>query len=208
MNNKTINFMIFVLGAAVGSVVTWKYVEKKYERIAQDEINSVKEVFSKRVAEFTEDTEEVQIKADHAKEKPNIIEYAARLRKQGYTNYSDIEVKEEEPMSVDKPYVIAPEEFGELDDYDTISLTYYADQILADDNDEIIEDIEDVVGFDSLNSFGEYEDDSVFVRNDRLKCDYEILLDQRKYSDVVIRSQQMQPHRKPNNKKPHEVEDD
>ena len=208
MNNKTINFMIFVLGAAVGSVVTWKYVEKKYEQIAQDEINSVKEVFSKRVAEFTEDTEEVQIKADHAKEKPNIIEYAARLRKQGYTNYSDIEVKEEEPMSVDKPYVIAPEEFGELDDYDTISLTYYADQILADDNDEIIEDIEDVVGFDSLNSFGEYEDDSVFVRNDRLKCDYEILLDQRKYSDVVIRSQQMQPHRKPNNKKPHEVEDD
>ena len=208
MNNKTINFMIFVLGAAVGSVVTWKYVEKKYERIAQDEINSVKEVFSKRVAEFTEDTEEVQIKADHAKEKPNIIEYAARLREQGYTNYSDIEVKEEEPMSVDKPYVIAPEEFGELDDYDTISLTYYADQILADDNDEIIEDIEDVVGFDSLNSFGEYEDDSVFVRNDRLKCDYEILLDQRKYSDVVIRSQQMQPHRKPNNKKPHEVEDD
>ena len=208
MNNKTINFMIFVLGAAVGSVVTWKYVEKKYEQIAQDEINSVKEVFSKRVAEFTEDTEEVQIKADHAKEKPNIIEYAARLREQGYTNYSDIEVKEEEPMSVDKPYVIAPEEFGELDDYDTISLTYYADQILADDNDEIIEDIEDVVGFDSLNSFGEYEDDSVFVRNDRLKCDYEILLDQRKYSDVVIRSQQMQPHRKPNNKKPHEVEDD
>ena len=215
--NKKINFMIFVLGAAVGSVVTWKYVEKKYERIAQDEINSVKEVFSKRISEYftevnTSDSnskliEEVQIKADNAKEKPNIIEYAARLHKQGYTNYSDIEVKEEEPMSVDKPYVIAPEEFGELDDYDTISLTYYADQILADDNDEIIEDIEDVVGFDSLNSFGEYEDDSVFVRNDRLKCDYEILLDQRKYTDVVIRSQQMQPHRKPNNKKPHEVDD-
>jgi hypothetical protein len=187
--------MIFVLGAAVGSVVTWKYVEKKYERIAQDEINSVKEVFSKRVAEFTEDTKEVQIKADNAKEKPNIIEYAARLREQGYTNYSDMvdeKPEEEESMNMDK-YVIAPEEFGELDDYDTISLTYYADQILADDNDEIIEDIEDVVGFDSLNSFGEYEDDSVFVRNDRLKCDYEILLDQRKYSDVI--------------RKPHEVDD-
>jgi len=200
--NKTINFMIFVLGAAVGSVVTWKYVEKKYERIAQDEINSVKEVFSKRVAEFTEDTKEVQIKADNAKEKPNIIEYAARLREQGYTNYSDMvpdeKPEEEESMSVDK-YVIAPEEFGELDDYDTISLTYYADQILADENDVIVDDIEDVVGFDSLNSFGEYEDDSVFVRNDRLKCDYEILLDQRKYSDVIRRKLQ--------NRKPHEVDD-
>lgn len=211
MNNKTINFMIFVLGVAVGSVITRRYVEKKYEQIAQEEIDSVKEVFYKKIAEITKDVE-ARIKADNAKEKPNVIEYAARLREQGYTNYSDIvdEKNEEveESMSVDKPYVIAPEEFGELDDYDTISLTYYADHILADDNDEIVEDIEDVVGFDSLNSFGEYEDDSVFVRNDRLKCDYEILLDQRRYSDVVIRSQQMRPHRNPNNKKPHEVEDD
>jgi hypothetical protein len=183
--------MMFVLGVAVGSVVTWRYVEKKYEQIAQDEIDSVKEVFSKREAEFTENTE-ARIKADNAKEKPSVIEYAARLSEHGYTNYSDLvdekpeEVKEE-PMSVDKPYVIAPEEFGDLDDYETISLTYYADQILADDNDVIVDDVEDVVGFDSLNSFGEYEDDSVFVRNDRLKCDYEILLDQRKYSSVIIR---------------------
>jgi len=196
--NKTINFMTFVLGVAVGSVVTWRYVEKKYEQIAQDEIDSVKEVFSKREAEFTEDTE-VQIKADNAREKPSIIEYAAHLHERGYTNYSDMvdekpeEVKEES-MSIDKPYVITPEEFGDLDDYEIISLTYYADQILADDNDVIVDDIEDVVGFDSLNSFGEYEDDSVFVRNDRLKCDYEILLDQRKYSDVIKR-------------RPHEVED-
>lgn len=196
--NKTINFITFVLGVAVGSVVTWRYVEKKYEQIAQDEIDSVKEVFSKREAEFTEDTE-VQIKADNARGKPSIIEYAAHLHEQGYTNYSDMvdekpeEVKEE-PMSIDKPYVITPEEFGDLDDYETISLTYYADQILADDNDVIVDDIEDVVGFDSLNSFGEYEDDSVFVRNNRLKCDYEILLDQRKYSDVIKR-------------RPHEVED-
>jgi hypothetical protein len=196
--NKTINFMMFVLGVAVGSVVTWRYVEKKYEQIAQDEIDSVKEVFSKREAEFTENTE-ARIKADNAKEKPSVIEYAACLREQGYTNYSDMvdekteEVKEE-PMSVDKPYVIAPEEFGDLDDYETISLTYYADQILADDNDAIVDDVEGVVGFDSLNSFGEYEDDSVFVRNDRLKCDYEILLDQRKYSSVIRR-------------KPHEVDD-
>jgi hypothetical protein len=191
--------MIFVLGVTVGSVVTWRYVKKKYEQIAQDEIDSVKEAFSKREVDFTEDTE-VRIKADNAKEKPNIVEYAAWLRERGYTNYSDMAADEkpeevkEEPMSVDKPYVISPEEFGNLDDYEMISLTYYADQILADDNDVIVDDVEDIVGFDSLNSFGEYEDDSVFVRNDRLKCDYEILLDQREYLDVIRR-------------KPHEVDD-
>lgn len=84
-----------------------------------------------------------------------------------------------------KPYVISPEEFGEGEEYEKISLTYYADQVLADENDELVEDVEGAVGFESLTHFGEYEDDSVFVRNDRLKCDYEILLDQRTYSDVV-----------------------
>ena len=95
---------------------------------------------------------------------------------------------------MDNPYIISPEEFGAFDDYETISLTYYEDQILADDDDELVDDIEDIVGFDSLTHFGEYEDDSVFVRNDRLKCDYEILMDHRKYSDVI-------------KKKPYQVED-
>ena len=50
---------------------------------------------------------------------------------------------------------------------------------------ESIEDVDDVVGEDSLNHFGEFEEDSVYVRNDERKCDYEILLDHRRYADVV-----------------------
>ena len=209
MNNKITSFMMFIFGAAVGSVVTWQYTKKKYEQIAQEEIDSVKETFSKLKEVKNKDNESdennnVGTIVERAKDKPSVAEYAAKLRKQGYTNYSDTDslsedsnVSEEEVdenMINDKPYVISPDEFGELDDYDTISLTYYADQVLVDEDDELVEDIEETVGFESLNAFGEYEDDSVFVRNDRLKCDYEILLDQRKYSDVIKR-------------RPHEVED-
>ena len=43
--NKARGFVMFVLGAAVGSVATWQYTKKKYERIAQEEIDSVKEIF-------------------------------------------------------------------------------------------------------------------------------------------------------------------
>lgn len=186
--SKTMNFTMFILGAAVGYIVTWKYFEKKYEQIAQDEIDSVKEVFSKREIDISDD-EDSKTKAERAKEKPSVVEYAARLREQGYTtNYSNGENNEKEeskPMVDDSPYVISPEEFGDQEDYDEISLTYYTDKRLADENDELVEDVDNVVGLDSLNRFGEYEDDSVFVRNDWLKCDYEILLDQRKFSDVV-----------------------
>ena len=46
------------------------------------------------------------------------------------------------------------------------------------------EDYEEHIGDDALGHFGEYEDDSVFVRNDEEQTDYEILLDGRNYHDV------------------------
>lgn len=202
MNNKITSFMMFIFGAAVGSVVTWQYVKKKYEQIAQEEIDSVKETFSKLEVKSkdneSEENNNTRIIVERIKDKPSVVEYAVKLHKQGYTNYSDTDSLSEEEvdenMINDKPYVISPDEFGEFYDYEKVSLTYYADQVLADEDDELVEDIEETVGFESLNAFGEYEDDSVFVRNDRLKCDYEILLDQRKYSDVIKR-------------RPHKVED-
>ena len=42
-----------------------------------------------------------------------------------------------------------------------------------------------MVGFESLGSFGEYEDDCVHVRNDAQKTDYEILRALRNYSEVI-----------------------
>ena len=167
------NVVIFAFGAAIGSVVTWKLLKTKYEQIAQEEIDSVKEVFSRK----REETE--------PKEKPkgSSMTYTDYLKQ--IEPYTQVFNKKEEVPDVDKPYVITPEEFGELDEYDAISLNYYADGVLTNDWDELIENVDDVVGIDSLTHFGEYEDDSVFVRNDRLKADYEILRDSRNYSDVV-----------------------
>lgn len=191
--NKFAGIAAFIAGAAVGSVTTWYLVKTKYEQIAQEEIDSVKEAFCSTPCEeendYTDDEEEDSSDEIHTPvvaEKPSIEEYVAMVEDRGYTKYSDSEKKEVQHMEVNKkPYVIPPEEFGEIDDYGTCSLTYYADKVLADELDEMVENIEDAVGFESLTHFGEYEDDSVHVRNERLKCDYEILLDSRKYVDVL-----------------------
>lgn len=202
--NKIAGVVIFVAGAAIGSVATWHYVKKKYEQITREEIESVKNVFAKNAgnsSDIVTDISESQEKAVMAREKPSIADYTKKLSSSGYTNYSnstmiddDQEEKSDDPGpepgkyfgdSEATPYVIPPEQFGEEDDYDCVSLTYYADHILADDNDQLLEDVEDTVGFESLTHFGEYEDDSVYVRNDRLKIDYEILRDEQKYSDVI-----------------------
>lgn len=191
--NKATGIAAFIFGAAVGSGVTWYFLKDKYEKLAQEEIDSVKEVFSKRASDISE-KDEPQNDVEDTPEEPidtELDSYKQFVNKVEYTDYSTdktSDVKQEkvdEPDYEEAPYVIMPEEFGELDEYDQISLTYYSDQVLTDENDELVEDVDRVVGFESLNHFGEYEDDSVFVRNDRLKCDYEILVDHRKYTDVL-----------------------
>ena len=181
MHNGLKYFLIFALGAAAGSAVTWKIVKTKYERIAQEEIDSVKDVFSRlNKAETKNDPAEDEV--EEVMSEAEVVEYKTIL-----DNYqTDIEKGGSESMKLPRPRVIAPEEYGDNDEYENISLTYYAgDDILADELNEPVEDIENTVGLDFDTHFGEYEDDSVFVVNDRLKCYYEILMDYRNHSDVV-----------------------
>jgi hypothetical protein len=167
--------MIFTIGAAIGSVVTWKLVKTKYEKIAQEEIESVREALS---------TDEEKI--DIPEEPDDDAEYDSIIRNEQYAEYVKEEFKKDEEVEddMDKPYVISPEDFGDCD-YPTISLDYYeGDDTLTDERGNIIANVDELVGYDFADHFGEYEDDSVFVRNDKLGVDYEILRDYRSYSEV------------------------
>ena len=180
MNSSIKNLFIFAVGAAIGSAVTWKLVKDKYESLANEEIASAYEHMkhSKNIPLFSDDNSEdsetdSHVTLDKLREYKAIVDkYAAAL-------------VEEEVNDVEKPYVIKPEEFGDILEYESISLTYYADGVLTDEYDEVIDDVDETVGEESLATFGKYEDSAVFVRNDARKTDYEILLDLRNYSDVV-----------------------
>lgn len=168
------SFLIFTAGAAIGSVVTWKLVKTKYERIAQEEIESVKETFARRnEREVKKESKPVEkIDTYEIPKDPTRVRYENIIDEQGYTDYP-----REDDDDMDKPYIIAPDEFGEVFGYETISLYYYADDnVLTDDMDDIICDVENTVGNDFMNHFGEYEDDSVHIRNVKRHTDYEVLL--------------------------------
>lgn len=80
--------------------------------------------------------------------------------------------------------VISEDEFGD-NGFETITLIYYADDVLTDDNDDIIEDIEETLG--DAGSLLNGLKDALYVRNEKRGCDYEVLPDLRRYSDVVQR---------------------
>ena len=89
-------------------------------------------------------------------------------------------------MKHEGPYVITPKDFEfDKDEYEKISLVYYADGVLADSYGEVIDYIDATVGIESLNHFGEYETDTVYVRNDDLEADFEITLDLDRFEDII-----------------------
>jgi hypothetical protein len=47
-----------------------------------------------------------------------------------------------------------------------------------------VTDRDELIGPKALYTFGEYEDDAVFVRNEHLRTDFQILKDYRKYEEA------------------------
>ena len=169
------NTIIFTVGAAIGSAVTWKILKTKYEQIANEEIESVKEVYREKMSFDDSDEDESEDEPDEEIVDCDVKKLVNIISNNGY---SEEEVNE----NMGKPYVISPDEYDE-NDYETETLYYYPDGVLTDMYNNIITNVEGTIGKKSLTRFGEYEDDSVFVRNDELETDYEILLQPDNYKD-------------------------
>lgn len=198
------NALYFVTGAAVGAFGAWYFAKKKYEKIAQDEIQSVTDAFSERLDKLARNSmddpsirptpEELEREATKPGDR-NIIDYATVLSKQGYTDYTKFSKDEEEPTetedseisddTADGPVIICPDDYGEIPGYEQLSWIYFADHVLTDDDYSLITNYEKWIGDGALQHFGEYEDDAIHVRNDKLKCYIEVVIDSRLYASVV-----------------------
>ena len=166
--------LLFAIGAAIVAGVTWKLTKTKYKAIADEEIASVKKAYHT--------TNEVNISTPMpSKEVVKATkDYVNIVTKSGYSG-GELKTDNEDYPG---PYIISPDEFAGDYEFDTVDVTYFADGVLCDENNVPLEDIENTIGNDAVRHFGEYENDAVYVRNERLKCDYEILRDERKYADL------------------------
>lgn len=193
------NLLCFVAGAAIGSVVTWKLIEKKYKDLADEEIESVIETFKNRKPRITKDNVKETVEKVINKYKEPKETVGDIVTAEGYSIENEEETDEDDDsnytvdvdtgVEVIVPYVITPEQFGEYSEYGTKTLTYYADNVLTDEIDNPItsEEMETMIGPDALDHFGEYEDDSVYIRDEMNEMDYEILKSEKKFSEIPER---------------------
>lgn len=191
MNNTVKNVLIFGGGVATGAVATYFYIKDKFEQYVQEEVDSVKEHYKKKVEENKNDTEEVEDEEEPKFTQKEKEEYKSMVKESGYVNYSNYmnqDDREESKSNMrtpeEDPYVIQPEEYGEELGYDTQTLTYFADKVLVDDLDDVVEDPETVVGTENLKIFDEFGASSIYIRNDIFKMDYEIIKDDFNWADM------------------------
>lgn len=180
MKNTLSNVFIFAAGAAIGAAVTWKFVKTKYEQIAQEEIDSMKEYYSNKYHEDEPVEGEDDGREDIVRTNPTTVkELVDTINDLNYADNAEMP-KREETKRPSEPYIVSPEEFY-ASGYEVTTLRYWANGIYTNDEGEIVEDAWHFIKIDPEEHFGEYEDDAVHVRNDEMKTDFEILRELREY---------------------------
>ena len=185
MKKEFTYFVIFAIGTAAGSVASMKYFKTKYERIADEEIESVKKSFTqlmKKSDNLNKKTDSnpknnSNSTSDNTKGKETLNKVVSKL---DYTSFSKSSAKEEtedDKPEGDLPYIIPPEQVGE-DDYECNTYTLYSDGVLTDELNDVVEeeDLAYLIGSrDVFKHIDDYGNGAVYVRNDFLGTDFEII---------------------------------
>lgn len=169
----------FLLGAAAGSFGAWRLLKKKYAEKADKEIESVKSAYEKAYGKSQEHTTpsgtvtETGAKDDQESD-PLAEKYHAILQR-----YSG---GREEPET-DLPYVILPEDYEDLYDYNLVELILFCDGVLTD---TMYEEIDDKALLYLIGAAGSIRGrDEFYIRYDSRRCDYDITRDNRTYAEAL-----------------------
>ena len=200
----------FFGGAVLGATLAFKKAEAKYAEIADAEIASMKS-YRLKAAKPSEDEEPILV-AELAEKAVNALEtyrgtatpkddeisaeefkmstirnvFQASLSDQDFNYELEIAKRAEHP---NEPYIISKDEYFENEpDNEQLHVTWFAgDEILADDQDEPMIEGEETVGELNLEKFGYGSGDNnvLYVRNEHLGADFEIIRSEGKYAHEV-----------------------
>lgn len=205
------------IGAAVSWKVVSIRLNEQYSAIVEHEMTTAKAFYERvyKVGDFeTPSTASETLKAasdamltyNGIPIDPEVKEFASDLTDDEIVEYFSEEDPEKNTEDEDtevtllrtlmltrdpnKPYLITFSEFeeGRTDKGNQNTITWYEeDGVLADERDQMINNVDKVVGLDNLSKFGMNVDDPniVYVRNDNLGCDFEILRETGSYAVMV-----------------------
>lgn len=200
----------FLTGGAIGTAVTFYLSKKHFEMREEMELNAYKEYYDSKIhskkpepseendGNYASDAPDVIENSDVSEEAKAIRDAADYLVKTSIQEEEKVSKKKNKKKEKLKPYLITQEAFNGEDeqqyreDYKHLTLDYYeGDDIVCESTtNQVFGDTGRWLGYIWKNHFGDeelgYDDLSVYIRNDEIKVDYEIVRDEGFYSEEVL----------------------
>lgn len=185
--------LIFLTGAAVGSLITWYFTKEYYQKKTDEEVNDVVAHFRNAYKREVEEPRRIQQETERQQRE------AWQEQKKAYYKMSQQYQPPDEPVpevgyypephpheDYNPPYEVTEEQVLDMmrmnDEWEQVELTYYeADDVVVEDREQM-ENWSEYVGPVSskcFNSQGLY-----FVRNEKYKVDYEIHYEPGNFGDT------------------------
>lgn len=171
MNRTIRDVLLFGAGFATGAYVMHTVFRTKYQEYADAQIDDVRDHYRKKEADLD----------------AMIEEKAQQKSMEQLTGKYRTESDPEDIAPHDPIEIIQPDEFGDIDDYETRGLTCYADGKLVFDEETMPvndDDIPNIIGTEALNHFGEFMPSTIHVRNNNYHKDYEIIQVRQNWGDL------------------------
>lgn len=185
--------LIFLAGAAAGSLITWYFAKKYYRKKTDEEVNDVVAHFRNAYTREVKEPRRIQQEAERQQRE------SWQEQKKAYYKMSRQYQPPDEPVpeagyypephpheDYNPPYEVTEEQVLDMmrmnDEWEQVELTYYeADDVVVEDREQM-ENWSEYVGPVSskcFNSQGLY-----FVRNEKYKVDYEIHYEPGNFGDT------------------------
>jgi hypothetical protein len=204
MNNKV---RAFIIGGTVGAVAGYLIGTMIVTRMSV----SISEDFELENGEGGEEDEDDEAQDESSSRVFNLL---GKMKKDEskYTDYVKMYMSDQKPpieelarkYSKNDPgnfVTLTQEEYEQrlVNDQAVSEVTYYTkDTIFADENDKIITDVEDLIGENVLNSFGDKSNDPdiVYIHDLTKNIAYEVTRLNAAYYGTVVESKEVEPIRR------------
>lgn len=183
MKTKFYCAVSFAIGGISGFLFANHVLKEKYDKIVEEEVESIKASFRKyQIDQEAEKESEEEIEAIKQ-------EYEELVDNLGYGTISEDTVEESPEPNENEVHhmIISEDQFGKIEDYETITLLLLQDGVMVDDDYDRMsdEEIQWAIGDVDLKAFAKSDAETMYIRNNRIKVYYEIVKDDQTYAEVV-----------------------
>lgn len=194
MKQVLISVGIFSAGVGLGVLATRTYFEKKYQQMADEEIESFRQYVERAKKKIEDNNEKLETSGyletlETYPTNPSLYTTTTATSISYNEHYSKEEEKVNEAKTLspveEEVYEISPDDFAYDTDYDKVTLNLYTEDgvLIYEEGEEMVD--ESIIGSENIDDFSNTPFAQTYLRDPKNKIDYEIIKVDGSYHELI-----------------------